>query len=143
MMKRYAWQIAGMTAIGLALVFVLSAVVEKEHTPEVPRQEATQTNVVSISIEGLYASTSVSVFSGESVLDLLKALNAGDQQIELETKDYAGLGVLVESMVGKKNGTNNRYWQYKVNGVMPQVGADAYGLQNGDTVQWYFASSEF
>ena len=73
----------------------------------------------------------------QTVLDLLKQLTA-QNNIVLETKDYENLGTLVETIGGKKNGQENKYWQYWVNGQMPQVGAGQYQLTGGETVEWKF-----
>ncbi len=61
-----------------------------------------------------------------------------NEKMELTTKEYSGLGTLVESMGGNTNGTNDQYWQYKVNGIMPQIGADKLEVKSGDTIEWYF-----
>ncbi len=96
---------------------------------------------VNVTIEG-YGIAAADVADGDTVLDVLHTIDARDEKLALITKEYAGLGVLVESMGGQVNGTNNEYWQYTVNGIMPQVGADAMHVQNGDTIEWYFGSSE-
>jgi Domain of unknown function (DUF4430) len=43
------------------------------------------------------------------------------------------------AQVGRHAGTETTGWVYKVNGVSPPVGADAYRLEEGDRVLWYFA----
>lgn len=137
------WQIIGVGAIVVALIFGINAVTDRnlsvENSSEVPPQEAT----VTVTIEDLYTDKEVSITSGETVLDVLSALAATDPNVKLQTKEYSGLGVLVERIGEKANGTSDEYWQYKVNGIMPQVGADKLEVQNGDMIEWYFDTSEF
>lgn len=85
----------------------------------------------------------VALKAGATVLSALQSIHAEHEELMLETRTYEGLGTLVTSMYGFKNGTNNNYWQYEVNGVMPQVGADKYVLKDGDFVEWKFETSEY
>jgi hypothetical protein len=43
------------------------------------------------------------------------------------------------AQVGRHAGSETTGWVYKVNGVSPPVGANAYELEEGDRVLWYFA----
>ncbi len=136
--------IIGIGLLILAFALGLFAYTSKTTPPEKSAvQEVTQTGTVSLTVEGLYGSKSVSISQNETVLEILQTLNAEDPQLELSTKEYSGLGILVESIHGNKNGTDNKYWQYKVNGVMPQIGADKFELNNGDLIEWYFGTSTF
>lgn len=60
-----------------------------------------------------------------------------------ESEDYGSLGVLVTKIKEQKNGQDNKYWQYYVNGQMPQVGADKYIPKSGEKIEWIFAESTF
>jgi hypothetical protein len=44
----------------------------------------------------------------------------------------------VNEIAGVHDGTDNRYWQYYVNGQYMDKGADLVGLSNGDVVRWEF-----
>jgi len=44
------------------------------------------------------------------------------------------------SQIGKWPGEGASGWVYKVNGVSPPVGADAYVVKEGDEVLWYYAT---
>ncbi len=107
-----------------------------------PVVEPVKTNEVTLTIEGLYQNKQITISLDETGLQVLQTLNVQDPQLALSTKEYAGLGTLVDGMYGKKNGTDQKYWQYKVNGVMPQVGADAYKLKSGDRIEWLFGASQ-
>lgn len=134
------------------LIFLLAAVLviaagfalfaNRAGAPAPQVQEAPKEAAVTITIESLYEAKRVSIVDGQTLLSLLRALNSADPALALATKEYAGLGTLVESMHALKNGAGGEYWQYTVNGVMPQIGADMYALKNGDTVEWFFGSSQ-
>ena len=47
----------------------------------------------------------------------------------------------VNGIAGVRDGTDNRYWQYYVNGQYLDKGADLVGLSNGDVVKWEFRSA--
>ena len=42
--------------------------------------------------------------------------------------------------IGRTPGSGASGWVFKVNGVSPPVGADAYVVRDGDTVLWYYAT---
>jgi len=144
MNKKTIFHIGILTVIASALFFGLSAI-HPSAPPrgETPKEHAEDTATISMTIAGLYDHMPVSITPGETVIDTLRSLDADDPNIRLVTKEYPGLGILVLAMAGKVNGTNDNYWQYEVNGTMPQIGADTFELRNGDTVEWFFRPSEF
>ena len=138
-------------AITGALVLVVAAVAFiytnrvpalTETAPQDTAEQTPQQGSVSLTVQSLYTDKQVGITAGETVLHVLQALNASDTQLQLTSKDYPGMGTLVTGMHGLVNGTNQAYWQYKVNGVAPQIGADAYQLNSGDTVEWFFGASQ-
>lgn len=132
------WQIIGICAIVIALISGINAVTNHtspiENHPDVSQKES----VVTVTIEDLYSDKQVVIASGKTVLDVLNMIDSANPSVKLQTKEYSGLGVLVERIGEKFNGMNDEYWQYKINGIMPQVGADKLELQNGDVIEWYF-----
>jgi hypothetical protein len=66
---------------------------------------------------------------------LERASRRGEFYYRLET---FAVGAYV-AQVGRRAGSETTGWVYKVNGVSPPVGADAYELKEGDRVLWYFA----
>jgi predicted transcriptional regulator len=143
MNKKAIWQIIGLGVIFTVLFFSVSAIVDRNDTVEHLISETTQAGSVTITIEDLYLDKEVSISSNETVLQVLQRLDTEDQQVQLVIKDYSGLGVLIEGMGGKANGEKEEYWQYKVNEIMPQVGADKQKVKNGDYIEWYFGPSEY
>jgi hypothetical protein len=93
----------------------------------------------------------VTPFTGELVVDetLTLALPRATALGALETASRRGeffyrltstsFGPYV-SQIGRRAGTGASGWVFKVNGVSPPVGADAYLLQPGDEVLWYYAT---
>ncbi len=128
----------------LAIIVGISVIGNKFYAPniETPGEEMRDT-AITLRIDGLNLTERYDVSENTSVLALLQEIDKSDADLKLKTKEYSGLGALVISMGNKENGKDNKYWQYYVNGIMPQVGADKYILQNGDIVEWRFAASEF
>jgi len=84
----------------------------------------------------------IQIDSGYTVYDLF--LNEKvKNNFDVKSKNYEGVGSLIESIGGIKNGEKGRYWQYWVNGKYSDVAADKYILKNGDFVIWKFTSSPF
>lgn len=134
----------------LVLILAAVAVVAGLLTYTSDPQQSQQTEQISaevqtafITIEGLYEHKEVDLTTHQTALQLLQALNQSDSRVALKTKEYSGMGTLVEGMAGKENGDQNRYWQYMINGVMPQIGADTLEIKEGDRVEWHFVESEF
>jgi len=78
---------------------------------------------------------------GMTVFDLLQK-GAEEQALILETKSYS-LGVFIETIGDKKNGSDNKYWTYYVNDRFAQVAADKFELKAGDKVEWKFGEASF
>ncbi len=57
--------------------------------------------------------------------------------------DYVEMGYLVTQIGAAKNGQDNKYWQYFVNGEQPQISANKYIPKSGEKIEWRFAESKF
>ena len=70
----------------------------------------------------------------------LGALEAASRKGEFyyRIKEFA-FGPFVDR-IGRRESAGTSGWVYKVNGVSPPVGADAYVLKPGDRVLWYWAT---
>ncbi len=70
---------------------------------------------------------------------LLKAAHQGNFSV-----DYTYYGqydsLLVNSIAGTPNGENNSYWQFWLNGVYGQVGADKQTVNDNDIIEWKFTA---
>jgi hypothetical protein len=49
----------------------------------------------------------------------------------------------IESINNVKNGQNNKYWQFYVNGVYANKGCSQYFVSNNDVIEWEFEKSSF
>lgn len=78
---------------------------------------------------------------GANLFDILKAV-AVAEGIEIKFKEYQGMGFLVDSIGGDKNGTGGKYWQFWINGKYATVGASSYKVQPGDVIEWKFTKDQ-
>lgn len=138
--QRSIW--TGLAAVALVAAAIMLLAPETGIAPAQSGTEQMIRNGATLSIEGVYENATVDLRADETVLGLLRRLDQSDPAVRLETKEYPGLGVLVVSIASTTNGTDNKYWQFKVNGEMPMVGAGDYKLKKGDRVEWFFAASE-
>lgn len=117
---------------------------QTKNTIDLEQEKVVKKLTINLLVEGLDGlPTTVEFKSGSLLLDVLKDLNKNYPTLNLQTKDFGQMGVLVEQLGNYKNGTDGKYWQYFVNGIQPMVGADKYVLQNNDQVEWKFTKSEF
>ena len=77
----------------------------------------------------------------ETVYNLLEKL-ANQNEINLETKQY-DLGTLIEAIDGIKNGQDNKYWLYYINGQMAPVGVTEQKISPDDKIEFRFEESSF
>jgi len=94
---------------------------------------------VKIRVEGktqtIFGAVQPTVQAGNAMQALDAASLAGEFYYGLTTTSF---GTYV-SQIGRYPAAGNTGWVFKVNGVSPQVGADAVTLKDGDTVLWYWA----
>lgn len=68
---------------------------------------------------------------------LLNVAISHNLQIEAKTYEgWGGGGIYVESINGIKNGQNGYFWEYIVNGKIPDVSVDKFQLHSGDLIEW-------
>lgn len=141
MNTKLLWKIVWLI-VGAALVLTIGFGFANWASAPTQISQLPQTQTISLTVQGVYTDKQVTISLDETALQVLQMQNAQDPALQLSTKDYAGMGTLVEGMHGMTNGTGKNYWQYKVNGVMPEVGAGALQLKSGDSVEWFFTSSQ-
>jgi len=140
-MKKNLLKVSILIVFTLALIGGVSFLINQTKPSPSPVSQI-KTATISLSVQDVYEGKQVAITEGETMLRVLEKLNTEDTKLQLSTKSYTGLGTLIDGLGIHKNGTNKKYWQYKVNGVMPQIGADQYSLKSGDSVEWLFAISE-
>ena len=137
-----------LVALGIALILggIAYGIRQSSATPVDTTQIGIEPEIsahITLSVDGLYANKLIPIEKDGTVLQTLERLDAADPLLQLKSKSYGELGILIEAMGGQTNGTDGNYWQYTVNGVAPMIGAGAYILKDGDTVEWRFKPSEF
>lgn len=68
---------------------------------------------------------------------------AGGKAWDFDSQDYGDMGVLITQIKDKKNGDDQKYWQFFVDGEQPQISADKYFPEGGTHIDWKFMESEF
>ena len=128
--------------IALVVVGLMYAVSDGKNTTSVsPESQVLEekTTTISQTIQVDKAAEPIVVTSnlieGQSVLAALLT----EQSLVVEIKEY-DFGTLVESINGRKNGEDKKYWTFKVNDQEATVGAGEYLLKDGDKVVWEFKS---
>jgi len=84
----------------------------------------------------------ISSSKDSTVFSLLEELSTREN-FKIEFTVYQGMGVFVKSIDGVENGTDNKYWQYWVNGELATVAADKKEVKVGDRIEWKFEPSPF
>jgi len=75
------------------------------------------------------------VGKGSNVFDALK--DAGANCKFSVAYQNSSMGVFIESIGGIKNDfSTNKFWMFKVNGKMSDVGASSYKIKNKDVIEW-------
>ena len=81
----------------------------------------------------------------KSAINLAEITKLISQQEAWEYKfdDYGEMGILLSQIKDKKNGQDQKYWQYFVAGEQPQISIDKYFPANNTYIEWKFIKSEF
>ncbi len=114
-----------------------------QNTPA-PQDKSSKTEEVALSFN--FGNDEVKNFTlqingEESVYDLLTKL-ANQNQIKLETQE-SSLGILIQAIDGVKNGQDNKYWIYYINGQMANVGVKDQKVSPHDQIEFKFESNPF
>jgi hypothetical protein len=75
---------------------------------------------------------------GDTVFSILERCSEKNG-FSIDSTYYAQFdSTLINSINNDAGGTNGKYWQYYVNGMLPSIGADKYVISNGDVLTWSF-----
>lgn len=91
--------------------------------------------------EGNQKSFTINQEKDDTVYSLMQKL-AEDGSISLEVKEY-DFGVMIDSIDNIRNGTDNKYWIYYINGQMAGEGVSTQKVQNNDNIEFRFEKSNF
>ena len=134
-MKVYALRFTAtaiMFVCAVQLTLLSSTPSDVTATTPVKKDVVTITHILTLSND---QKEKISIQAGSTALDVLAT------QATISTKE-SSYGILVESINGYVNGTDNKFWTYSINGKDAPVGAGEYKLQNGDIIEWKFSSYE-
>lgn len=73
-------------------------------------------------------------FRADKNQTVLNQLKSREKVVVQEDPD----GDIVESINGIKNGTNNKYWSYYVDGSIGKISAGQYTTKGGEDIVWKF-----
>lgn len=79
----------------------------------------------------------IKIAAGETMISLLEKQTTAAKLV-FKTKNFTGLGLMVETIGVKTNGDENKYWQYWVNNVSIPYAASTYVVKAGDVIEWKF-----
>lgn len=129
-------------ALGLAVLTLPTVAAALDTTIRVEGTDDTVLPESAIAIEGpgtlstLYdtAGATADVDNGSAFWQLYRATSAAGLEFGFTAYSFGNM----ITTVGPHAGTMSAGWQFKVNHVSPQVGADATPLDENDSVVWYF-----
>ncbi len=84
----------------------------------------------------------VEISEGDTVFDVLQKLSE-ENDFTLDFDPPGEWGIFIKQIASKKNGEDNKYWQYFVNNEQPGVAANRYELKGGEVIMFKFAPSKF
>ncbi|HEY5668095.1 MAG TPA: DUF4430 domain-containing protein [Candidatus Saccharimonadales bacterium] len=116
----------------LVLIAILASVtVGVLHKLQTNKTAQTSSSTVRSQVQGATIIRFTAV-KGESVL---AQLQSREKVVVDQDPNY---GLFVESINGIKNGADNKYWSYYVNGHITNSGAESYITKGGEEVVWKF-----
>lgn len=106
---------------------------------EVWIEKSDQTSVrIVITSEEWKITDNLVAYQGDTAFSLLERCSEKNG-FSVNSTFYAQFdSTLINSINNEVGGTNGKYWQYYVNGMLPSVGADKYVISNGDVLTWSF-----
>jgi len=92
--------------------------------------------------EGDIKEYQLDVSKNSTVFSLLEE-SARRENFKIETVSYPEMGIFVKSIGEAEGGTDNKWWQYWVNGNLSEVAADKKEIKAGDIIEWKFEVPQF
>jgi hypothetical protein len=122
----------------IALSFTgTAATIPQKSDVWVEKSDQTSIHII-INGDGWSLSDNLVASQGETALSALER-TAEQNGFSVETTYYAQFdSTLVISINHAVGGTDGKYWQYYINGKLPEIGADKYSVMNGDILTWSF-----
>ena len=132
----------------LLLFFIVGFLLGKSYSlpPKQTNYSDQNNNTVDLAIwheDSLFKEYKNVPFLDEETLFALTKRQAEEDNFAFDYSPPKEYGILVVQIGEKKNGQDNKYWQYWVNNEQVQISADQYYLRPGDDIVWKFTTSEF
>lgn len=79
---------------------------------------------------------------GSTVYDAMKTL-ARAYAIDVQFKEFSGLGAMVQSIGGVANDTRaNKFWIYYINGALAKAGVSFIKINSNDVIKWNYEAGK-
>jgi hypothetical protein len=130
---------AVLLVLGLVALSFTGTALKVPQKSEVWLEKSDQTSVrITIVGDDWTINDNLVAYPGDTAFSILER-SAEKNGFSVDFTYYAQFdSTLVNSINNAVSGTDGKYWQYYVNGVLPNIGADKCVLTNGDALQWSF-----
>jgi hypothetical protein len=130
---------AVLLVVGLIALSFTGTAMKVPQRSEVWLEKSNQTSVHVVIVGVTWTITdNLVAYPGETAFSLLERCSEKNG-FTVQSTYYASFdSTLINSINNAVGGTDGRYWQFYVNGVLPSVGADKCPVSNGDSVTWSF-----
>jgi hypothetical protein len=130
---------AFLLVLGLVALSFTGTALKVPQKSEVWLEKSDQTSVRIIIVGDSWTiNDNLVAFTGDTAFSILERCSKKNG-FSVGSTYYAQFdSTLVDSINNAVSGTDGKYWQYYVNGVLPNVGADKCVLTNGDSLKWSF-----
>lgn len=130
---------AVLLVLGLVILSFSGTAMKVPQKSEVWFEKSDQTSVrMVINGDGWTIKDNLIAYKGDTAYSILERCSE-ENGFTVDAVYYAQFdSTLINSINNAVGGTNGKYWQYYVNGELPNVGADKYLLANGDSLLWSF-----
>lgn len=125
--------------IGLITLSFTGTAMKVPQKTEVWIEKSNQTSVqILIQTDTWTIIDNLVAYEGETAFSILNRC-AEKNRFSVESTYYDEFdSTIINSINNAVSGTDGKYWQYSVNDILPNVGADKYFITNGDVVKWSF-----
>ena len=125
--------------LGLMTLSFTGTAMKVPQKSEIWLEKSNQTSVrIEIFGDGWTISDNLVAYKGDTAFSLLERCSVKNG-FSLKSTYYAQFdSTLIDSINNAVGGTNGKYWQYYVNGELPNIGADKCMITNGDSLLWSF-----
>jgi hypothetical protein len=130
---------AVLLVLGLVALSFTGTAMKVPQKSEVWFEKSDQTSVRIIIVGDSWTiSDNLVAYQGDTAFSLLDRCSEKNG-FSVDSTYYAQYdSTLINSINNAAGGTDGKYWQYYVNGQLPNVGADKCILTNGDLLKWSF-----